>query len=98
MRRLVTRLKDKIPVLHVAETSAQEASQRILEQLRLKDEAEIGNEALIGFLFVERFGDPGSLRDTILAHLGSDFSLEDVASRFVSVKLLDGLYAYTKAG
>lgn len=77
-------------LVQVAAVLAREASDHILEHLRLRDGAAIGNEALIGFMFVDQFGDANALRDLILERLNLDFSLEDLASRFVSVNYLIG--------
>lgn len=77
-------------LVEVADVLAREASEHILDHLRLRDEAAIGNEALIGFMFVEQFGNPLALRDSILKRLNVDFTLEDLASRFVSISYLIG--------
>jgi hypothetical protein len=77
-------------LLKVAKALAREAGSHILENLRLRDQADIGNEALIGFLFVDQFGESDRLKDTISACVDSDFTLEDLASRFVSVNYVLG--------
>lgn len=78
--------------LTAAATSlCKEISERLLEHLGQRDEAEVAAWAFTGFMFISQFGEPHALRARIMTRLGQGrFTVEDLAARFVTTRHLIG--------